>query len=69
VFSVEVAEKGQQLLQFVECSSLEREFHDFKEAWATASTAADHELKRSCLALSCIFLMFLIAFSSRMGLD
>jgi len=58
-----VAEKGQLLLQLVECSLLEHEFRDFLEAWATASSAVDDELKWSYLALSWICLVFFIAFS------
>jgi len=58
-----VAEKGQLLLQLVECSSLEHEFRDFLEAWATASSAVDDELKWSYLALS-----WIVLFSSLLSL-
>jgi len=60
--SVEVAGKGQQLLQLVECSSLEREFSDLMEEWTTVRSAVDNELKRSGLTLSFIDFVFLIAF-------
>jgi len=44
---VEVVERGRELLQLVACSSLEREFTDFTEAWVVAaSSEVDNELKR-----------------------
>lgn len=53
----EVVEKGQQLLQLIACSSLERDLANFTEAWVAASSELDSEVKRSVATVCIVYLI------------